>query len=98
MKFQILICLLFVRENFAQFPWSLSSRQTSRQSSQPIRPPANLGSNALAAGNPALPSFNLPPSQSAQLPDIHPDILEDSQLSTVNIICLFNASRVPFKY
>lgn len=78
MSYSILICLVFVPGNFAQF-FDLV-RQPFRQ---PIRRPANFGSTAVAAGNPAVPAFMLTPAQNSQLPNIDPDTLDDTVLSTV---------------
>lgn len=50
------------------------------------REPVALGSNAMAAGNPMRPQFTLTAVQNSQLPDIHPDVLEDTYLSTVSLI------------
>lgn len=48
--------------------------------------PANyFGSNAVPAGNPALPSFPLSTTQVASLGPIHPDVYQDTLLPAVRI-------------
>lgn len=42
-----------------------------------------FGSNALPAGNPALPSFPLSATQIASLGPIHPDVYQDTLLPAV---------------
>lgn len=47
------------------------------------------GSQAIGAGNPKKPSFTLTASQNQQLSPIHPDVYEDSLLSTVEFVSWF---------
>lgn len=56
------------------------------------RPPVSanyFGSNAVPAGNPALPSFPLSTTQVASLGPIHPDVYQDTLLPAVRITLFF---------
>lgn len=58
--------------------------RTMQAATKPPTAANYMGSNAIAAGNPAQPSFPLTPTQLISLGPIHPDVYQDTLLPAVS--------------
>lgn len=63
--------------------------RTMQAATKPPTAANYFGSNAVPAGNPALPSFPLSATQVASLGPIHPDVFQDALLPAVRIALSF---------